>query len=145
MFSNVPPQLTTVVNYWPTQPVEPSLTGDQRVIGRNPIYILDALKTRIASPADVVLATRDCRHDVAAALMWTTDDVHRTLMQLRESEYVNSQWCQTGSRYWCPSDAYVVNHCKTGHEGQFHDVYLKFGLGATGKLLLVVSCHPASY
>lgn len=143
--TKIPPQLTTVVNYWPEQPTVAPVTDAQRALGHTPIYKLAALQESIKSPRDLVLATRKCREDVAAELLWTVTDVHRELLGLVSGEYVNSAWCQTGSKWWCPCDAYVVKQCETGNEGQYKDVYLKFGLGPTGKLLLVVSCHPAIY
>lgn len=120
--------------------------GGDRTIAKGPLYsakdVLAILAT--SGSSKVQLLTRRCREDVQD-LGWDTEDVITLVRQaLLKGRYLGSQWCQTGKGPWAACDSYVVSQ-KEWIEHIAKEMpmeyYIKFAIGKTGNLLLIVSCH----
>lgn len=96
--------------------------------------------------------TENCDKDLAALGLSLYGDVAEMLGRLEESDYYQSEWCRSSSRKgkgaWLKCDVYKTiksiyntHTCKEDH----YDYYLKFSMGPTGKVLLIVSCHPQRF
>ncbi|WP_310630806.1 hypothetical protein [Paraburkholderia sp.] len=142
--NDLQPQLTTVVNYRPDEP-DWSLGEEarHRYIGKNCLYDLAAVKASFQLD-DVLLVTKDCKHDVTVRLQSEIADVWAAIQGLTDKQYRNSQWCRTSGKSWVPCDAYRVITWPVEVDGApMSDVYVKFGMSKAGKCLLIVSCHPS--
>ncbi|MFT5760590.1 MAG: hypothetical protein ACI9LM_005377 [Alteromonadaceae bacterium] len=68
-------------------------------------------------------------------------------MALKRGVYLNSQWCEHGKGItWSACDAYSFVESKwyeTMHDYLETKWYIKFAIGKTGKLILIVSCHTS--
>jgi hypothetical protein len=68
-------------------------------------------------------------------------------LALKSGDYLNSQWCEHGKgNTWSACDAYSVMESKWNE--YMYDYletkwYIKFAIGKTGKLILIVSCHSS--
>lgn len=71
-----------------------------------------------------------------------------TLVQdaVTQGKYLNSQWCeQKTNGPWAACDAYRLfrdEWAENAHKYMRFEYYVKFAIGKTGKILLLVSCHP---
>lgn len=138
---SIPIKLTTVVNYWPNQPVfSTSPTTAERHIGERPIYKLDSVKQ--LKSGDFFLVTAKCKRDVPEQLNWDITDVHAAVLQLEVNKHFkNAEWCQSSAGSWLPCDAYVMRDYDDGKAEWPCDLYIKYAMAVTGTALLIVSCH----
>lgn len=64
---------------------------------------------------------------------------------ITQGQYVNSQWCvQKPTGPWAACDGYRLfrdEWVEYAHKEMRYEYYVKFAIGKTGKLLLLVSCH----
>lgn len=126
---------------------EPPRAGEGRRIARQgPIYGREEVLELLAQPGVLVQAwTRDCLQDMQS-LGLDSDDLPALVRQaVQAGRYKGSEWCQNSANGpWAACDAYtMVRH-------EWNDVvardletmyYLKFGISATGTVVLMVSCH----
>ncbi|MBL8438262.1 MAG: hypothetical protein JNM61_08700 [Zoogloeaceae bacterium] len=94
----------------------------------------------------VVFWTTRCRRD-AANLTLAPSDVGELIQKLRGVDYLDSEWCENGKGIWAACDAYqLVRDEPNDWTGKVYrtEYFLKFALGRTGTLLLMVSCHLSS-
>ncbi len=59
-------------------------------------------------------------------------------------QYIDSEWCTNGFGVWAACDAYEVQRrewVKTANKEMNMVYFVKFAIGKTGALVLVVSCH----
>lgn len=117
--------------------------GDRVKIGVEPLYPLDRVKALAADPRQVRLWTKKVAKDVLN-LNWSEFDVAELLVELRPHQYIDSEWCTNGFGVWAACDAYEVTRrewVKTVNKEMNMVYFVKFAIGKTGALVLVVSCH----
>lgn len=105
---------------------------------------------------DVLLpVTNDCQDDIQNFEL-THEDIANLILDLRDEDYRNSQWCQKSVRpgvkvhpdqMWVPCDAYAMNTVETDKRGNEirREYYLKMSLTPTGGVVLLISLHPSTY
>ncbi|HAX20574.1 MAG TPA: hypothetical protein DCY64_09860 [Hydrogenophaga sp.] len=117
--------------------------GDRIKIGRGPLYALERVQALVADFGHVNLWTRKCRHDVQN-LGWDADDVAQILGTLTTRHYIDSEWCDNGKGAWAACDAYTIRRrewVEAARKELNVEYFLKFAIGKTGALVLMVSCH----
>ena len=96
--------------------------------------------------------TEKCDMHLAEMGLSLYGDVAEMIVRLVEGDYYESQWCKSSSTkakgVWLKCDVYKTTKsiynkhtCKDDH----YDYYLKFSMGPTGKVILIVSCHPQQF
>jgi hypothetical protein len=63
---------------------------------------------------------------------------------LKASDYIDSEWCENGRNAMAACDAYSIRRLEViPPTGKAMPVgyFLKFAIGKTGRLVLMVSCH----
>jgi hypothetical protein len=128
----------------------PSEPGRVKIV-EGPLYSLEEVKT-LASGCQLVLWTRRCIQTVRDLYEGVRDDydsdlamVADLLLRLDSSgRYIDSEWCDNGMGSLAACDAYEV--CRddviptTGKTSRTR-YFVKFAIGKSGQILLVVSCH----
>jgi hypothetical protein len=117
--------------------------GDRVKIGTAPLYPLERVRTLASDPKQVRLWTRKIAKDVLN-LNWSEVDVTELLAELQPHQYIDSEWCTNGSGAWAACDAYAVQRrewVSTVNKEMNMEYFVKFAIGKTGALVLVVSCH----
>lgn len=117
--------------------------GDRVKIGVVPLYPLNRVRALAADPQHLRLWTKKVANDVLN-LDWGEVDVAELLVGLRPDEYIDSEWCTNGCGVWAACDAYAVRRrewVKTANKNMDMVYFVKFAIGKTGALVLVVSCH----
>jgi hypothetical protein len=77
-------------------------------------------------------------------LDWSEDNVAQLLADLHPHQYIDSEWCTNGFGVWAGCDAYEVQRrdwVKTANKEMNMVYFVKFAIGKTGALVLIVSCH----
>lgn len=112
--------------------------------GGRPLYGLDRVKALVADETRLTLWTRKCRSNVRALFDNDLEQVADLINALREDDYVDSEWCENGSDAWAACDAYSIRRREpapvTGKPLTVQ-YFVKFAIGKTGQLVLLVSCH----
>lgn len=136
---------TTNVSAYSGQP--PSEAGSKRIhIEGGPLYaVTDVLALLDAGDEQTVLWTRKCVADVQQ-LAYGISDIRALLKQaLTGGQYLKSEWCvQKPTGPWAACDSYRLQRIEWiehAHKEMHIEYYVKFAIGKTGKLLLLVSCH----
>ncbi len=123
----------------------PPTAGENRKIAGGPLYLLANVQALTLQADTLNLWTRRCIQDVAK-LGFDTDDVGGLIRELSEQDYRDSEWCDNG-KSWAACDAYTLKRLEfieaAGKSFRI-EYFLKFALGKTGKLLLIVSCHTSN-
>ncbi len=125
----------------------PSEVGNGKVyISGGPLYpVNDVLALLDAGESFAILWTRQCKSDVQQ-LAYEIGDVQRLVKQaVTQGQYRNSEWCvQKPTGPWAACDGYRLfqdEWAEYAHKEMRYEYYVKFAIGKTGKLLLLVSCH----
>jgi len=125
------------------EPPDSEAGGRHQIVG-GPIYpIKDVLASLLADEVSVV--TRKARTDVAN--LGLDDESLKILLRnsLRSGRYRNSEWCGIGERgCWAACDAYTFETAEWNDllgKDMSVEYYVKFAIGRTGLVLLLVSCH----
>ena len=133
-----------VLSEYSTNP--PSELGTDRIkISGGPLYELARVQTLVQDEDRLKAWTEKCRKDVRK---WFDDDLQRVvdlITDLKESNYIDSEWCGNGKGAIAASDAYSLRRTETAPAtGQSlrMEYFLKFAVNKTGTLVLMVSCHP---
>lgn len=119
---------------------------DARAITGGPLYAPQEVLALLAQDgANIVLWTRKCKDD-AQKYGFDTDDAKELLrLGVKNGRFRGAEWCkQTPNGPWAACDAYsVVRREWIAHARREMDVeyYIKFAIGQTGTVLLLVSCH----
>lgn len=120
--------------------------GDRTYIEGGPLYaVTDVLALLNAGDSQTMLWTRKCIADVQQ-LAYDISDVRTLLKQaLTGGKYLKSEWCvQQPTGPWAACDSYRLQRTEWiehAHKEMHIEYYVKFAIGKTGKLLLLVSCH----
>ena len=125
----------------------PAQAGDERthIVG-GPLYpVADVLQLLEAGDDKTTLCTRKCIQDVAR-LDYEIAEVRQLIRQaITEGHYLNSEWClQQPTGPWAACDSYCLQRSEWveyAHKDMRFEYYVKFAIGKTGQLLLLVSCH----
>jgi hypothetical protein len=121
-------------------PPEP---GGKVKIFPGPLYSLERVKALAAEQEALILWTQKCRRDIQN-LHWDVTEVSDLLLGLSSRNYIDSEWCENGKQAWAACDAYLtqrkewVEHMRKQVSMLF---FVKFAIGKTGKVVLLVSCH----
>lgn len=109
-----------------------------------PLYSLDRVKALVADENRLELWTRKCRRKVRELFDGDLEQVADLINALREDDYIDSEWCENGSNAWAACDAYSISRKEiapaTGKPLTV-EYFVKFAVGKTGQLVLLVSCH----
>jgi hypothetical protein len=123
--------------------------GADRTIPGGPLYPAHEILELLASGGSQVITTwtQKCVADVQK---WSldTDDLFQLLeLAVRNGRFRGAEWCaQKPNGPWAACDAYSVIRMEwiaTAHKEMNMEYYIKFAIGKTGKILLLVSCHPS--
>ena len=120
-------------------------------IAEGPLYGLEEVKA-LASDLQLLLLTRKCIQTVRDLYEGVRDDYDSDLAMVADllvrlgtnGRYLDSEWCDNGKGALAACDAYEV--CRdemipaTGKAVQSR-YFVKFAIGTTGRILLLVSCH----
>lgn len=140
-------KLTIMVNNISAYSGKPPADGaseSQRFIKPGPIYTAAAVLA-VLSPRSIISWTRDCTKNLQD-LAFDNDDIQELIRAaVQEGRYINSQWCvQKPTGPWAACDAYKLSRSEWNqyaHKELRVDYYVKFAIGKTGKILLLVSAH----
>lgn len=115
-----------------------------RTIGCGPLYEAQEVLLLITDKNAIRPSTSKCISDIQKLALENDDLASLLTRALKAGRYVNSVWCRVSSKAIAACDAYVVSDKEwveaAGKEIEYQ-YYLKFAIGSTGKLLLMVSCH----
>lgn len=120
----------------------PTKGGGEKIVG-GPLYDLGRVKAIIADGTGLTLWTKDCVKNVAA-LGWDNGQVIQLVQKLRDSDYVDSEWCENGRGAWAACDAYslgVMEWVPTAQREMRIEYFVKFAINRLGTMVLTVSCH----
>ncbi len=132
------------VSAYPCDP--PADAQTNRRIPEGPLYRKeDVLAVLRQGDRALITWTRKCSNDLQR-LGFDIGDASTLIGEaLSTGRYRNSEWCQQHpSGPWAACDAYQVTRMEwvhAAHKDMKFDYYVKFGIGKTGKILLIVSCH----
>ncbi len=132
-----------VLSQYITSP--PSQLGGGRIkIDGGPLYDLATVKQLVDNPDCINLLTRTCISDVQKLFDSDTEQVAALIQALGPQDYIDSEWCETGKSSVAACDAYRIRRAEvmaaTG-KSMTTEYFLKFAIGKTGQLVLLVSCH----
>jgi len=77
-------------------------------------------------------------------LQWTADDVADLIQQLKDADYIDSEWCDNGKGAIAGCDAYALRRMEwipAANKQMQIEYFLKFAINKLGTLVLTVSCH----
>lgn len=112
--------------------------------GGQPLYDLARVQALVKDENTVSLWTRKCQQDVHKLFDSDLERVAELIQALQEVGYVDSEWCENGKGAWAACDAYRVRRLETipaTGKSETIEYFVKFAVGKTGRLLLLVSCH----
>lgn len=136
------------ISAYSDQPPADGAPESKRIIKTGPIYpTADVLE--VLSAGRTIPWTRKCTRDLQN-LAFDDDDIKILVKAaLQEGRYLNSQWCvQTPTGPWAACDAYKLSRDEWNdyaYKDLRVDYYLKFAIGKTGKILLLVSVHVPTF
>ena len=120
----------------------PAKGGGEKISG-GPIYDLGRVKTIIEGGIGLQLWTKDCVRNVAE-LGWENGDVIALILKLRDTDYVDSEWCENGKGALAACDAYsirVTEWVPTAQREMRVEYFVKFAINRLGTMILTISCH----
>ena len=124
----------------------PNRTTIGRININGPLYkIEDVLKILESEGNTTIPWTRKCTQDIEK-LALDIDDISDLLKKtIIQGQYLNSEWCvQKPTGPWAACDSYRLQReewMEYAHKYISCNYYVKFAIGKTGKILLLVSCH----
>lgn len=139
--------VNTLVNVSAYQGLPPLEEGaSNRVISPGPLYAKNEILNVLAMGEDSLLPwTRGCREDMQRLAMEIPDAINLVREALTSGSYLKSEWCvQKPTGPWAACDVYRLfryEAIKNSQNEMRFEYYVKFAIGKTGKLLLLVSCH----
>ncbi len=111
-----------------------------------PVAEVQALLTGLGAQA-VRAWTNKCQRDMQKWSLDTDDLCELLQIALRSGRFRGAEWCvQHPNGPWAACDAYSLvrrEWIANARKEMDMEYYLKFAIAKTGKLLLVVSCHPS--
>ena len=122
--------------------------GECRKIAGGPLYSTDEVLVLLAgSGAQAVRAWTNRSQNDMQKWSLDTDDLCELLeLAVRSGRFRGAEWCvQRPNGPWAACDAYSLMRREwiaNARREMDMEYYIKFAIAKTGKLLLVVSCHP---
>lgn len=133
-----------------SRPLRPELAcvpSPQRRIAAGPLYAVDDVLEALAAQT-LRVVTRKAMRDVQELSLDDEELAQLIRRAVQYGRYKNSEWCEAGrtqtATSWAACDAYTVSRDErneTAGKSFTCEYYLKFAIGKTGLVLLVVSCH----
>ena len=118
-------------------------TGQIKIEG-GPLYDLVRVQTLVDDPDAINFITDKCRRDLHNLFDSDTEQVAALIQALDTQDYIDSEWCENGKSGVAACDAYSISRAEvipaTGKATTL-EYFLKFAIGKTGQLVLMVSCH----
>lgn len=109
-----------------------------------PLYDLVRVQTLVDDPDAINFITGKCRRDLHNLFDSDTAQVAALIQALDKRDYIDSQWCENDKSGVAACDAYSIRRAEvipaTGKTTTL-EYFLKFAIGKTGQLVLMVSCH----
>ena len=100
----------------------------------------------IIGSASVKAVTEQCRKDVAEPGKDEDSLKESILRAVTHGRFRGSEWCQVNSNnVWAACDAYSFTEkawIEAAHKEMDCEFYIKFCIGITGAVVLIVSFHP---
>ncbi len=132
-----------ILSQYSTSP--PTELGVGRIkIDGGPLYDLATVKQLVDDPDCINLFTRTCIGEVHKLFDSDTEQVAALIQALDQQDYIDSEWCENGKTGVAACDAYRIRRAEvvaaTG-KPMTTEYFLKFAIGKTGQLVLLVSCH----
>ena len=126
----------------------PESDTDERCIEGGPLYGKDEVLAVLAQGEGGLLPwTRKCVMDMENLTFDNLNAIELIEDALKGGRFRNSEWCvQNPSGPWAACDAYELvrkEWVQAAHKEMPFDYFVKFAIGKTGKILLLVSCHPS--
>lgn len=122
-------------------------TGSNRRITGGPLYAVSDV-VAVSSAQTLRFATRKAISDVQKLSLCEEELAQLIQRAVQGGRYRSSEWCELGRTgttvSWAACDAYTLSVDEWSEAaGKFFSIeyYLKFAIGKTGLMLLVVSCH----
>ncbi len=133
----------TILSEYSQDPPTQSGLRIKIALGR-PLYALARVQALAANGQQIKAVTQKCLQDVETLFAGDYEDVASLICAIRHSDYRDSEWCECGPGSMAACDAYVVQRIevvpKSGRQVSVA-YFLKFAIGKTGQLVLMVSCH----
>lgn len=125
----------------------PDGAADRRIAG-GPLYsVTDVLALLGTGESALVPWTRKCKDDLMRLALDIPGVQELIREALQHGRYRNSEWCvQNPTGPWVACDAYQLRRSEwveAAYKDMSFEYYVKFAIGKTGKLLLIVSCHES--
>ena len=130
-----------VSEYSSSFPIE---SGRVKIVAGGPLYDLARVQAIVEDENRLFSWTEKCRKDVFKLFDDGLAEVAGLIQCLKDSDYIDSEWCENGKNAVAACDAYSIRRMEviaaTGR-AMAVEYFLKFAIGKTGNLVLLVSCH----
>lgn len=124
-------------------PPKPNDSRSRKISG-GPLYPAEEV-LGVMAVGKVQVATRKARDDVRSLELDLEDLAAMLREALNEGLYHDSEWCQLNDKgHWAACDSYRLHRMEWIDAAASNikvEYYIKFAIGCTGTLLLLVSCH----
>jgi hypothetical protein len=126
----------------------PLVEGACRKIAGGPLYPVDEVLALLAKSGDQAVHawTKKCSEDMQKWALDAGDLSELIERAMRSGRFLGAEWCvQRPNGPWAACDAYSLMRREWiphAHREMDMEYYVKFAIAKTGRLLLVVSCHP---
>ncbi|MDD2846400.1 MAG: hypothetical protein PHT57_15775 [Rhodoferax sp.] len=122
---------------------DPPTESGRIKIADGPLYDLARVQA-LATGARLNAWTDRCDKAIYELFGGDLDSVALLISVLQPSNYRDSEWCTNGRNAWAACDAYAIRRVEwvaTAGKEMPVEYFLKFAVGKTGQLVLIVSCH----
>lgn len=123
----------------------PSQLGTGRIkIEGGPLYSLARVQQLVGDSDCINLFTRTCIGEVHKLFANDLEQVAWLIQALDSRDYIDSEWCENGKNGIAACDAYRIRRTEVisvTNKPTTVEYFVKFAVGKTGKLVLLVSCH----
>ena len=112
-------------------------------IANGPLYDLSRVQ-KLAAAGGLKTWTDRCDKTVYELFAGDLAAVSDLLGHLRPADYRDSEWCTNGRNAWAACDAYALRRVEwlaSAGKEMGVEYFVKFAVGKTGQLVLLVSCH----
>ena len=109
-----------------------------------PLYDLARVKQLAVNADCIKLFTRTCISEVHKLFDSDTEQLAALIQALDKQDYIDSEWCENGKAGVAACDAYRIRRAEViaaTSKTVSLEYFLKFAIGKTGQLVLMVSCH----
>jgi hypothetical protein len=126
----------------------PKGTADRK-IQDGPLYPAHEISELLARGGSQAIQAwnRRCVSDIQKWDLGEDDLLDLVKLAMRSGRFIRAEWCeQRPNGPWAACDAYSVIHREwipAMHKEMDMEYYIKFAIGKTGNILLLISCHPS--